>query len=116
MRRARGTGSADSRGDLGWVPARVRRVTNQQFTLNGTSPAISLVGTIYVPLTVALRMTLGGVLGVALLQVSVNGGAYGLPQLALANVSLPGQPDDAQLMLAAGLYSAGDTYSISVAP
>lgn len=113
MRRMRGTVPIDGRGSPPPV-AHASRVVNLALSEVGTSPAINLVGTVLLPLTVAVRMTLGGVLGIALLQISLNGAPFSLPQVANASIALPGQPPDAQLMLTAGLFVAGDTFSITV--
>lgn len=94
-------------------PPQTRAIRNVDLALVGSGagpPAIRLVGPVTVPLSLLVRVIGAGVLGVAVIQIAVNGGPYGTPQVALGSVPLGA----ANLVLAAGPYVGDEAYSLRV--
>ena len=73
-------------------------------------PTVQLIGPITVPMSLTVKLILAGALGVALLQISTNGGPYSSPQLALATMPV----GSANLVLSTGPYLGDEFYSLQV--
>jgi len=94
-------------------PAPTRAVRNIDLALIGSGagpPVVRLVGSVTVPLSLLVRVIVAGVLGVAVIQIAVNGGPYAAPQIALGSVPFGA----ANLVMAAGPYLGDEAYSLQV--
>jgi len=92
----------------------VLAIRNVDLALTGSGsgpPTVRLVGPVPVPFSLLVRVIVAGVLGVAVIQIAVNGQPYSAPQLALGSVPV----GTANLVLAAGPYIGDEAYSLRVA-
>lgn len=74
----------------------------------GGGPAITVSETFFLSKRVTLRFVLGGVLGVALFQVSVDGGPFSASLLSAGSLQLPVAGSTVSLTLSAGVYLTAD--------
>lgn len=74
----------------------------------GGGPAITVSETFFLSKAVTLRFVLGGILGVALVQVSIDGGPFSASILSAGSLQLPVAGSTVSLTLAAGVYALAD--------
>ncbi len=91
---------------------RTTQLINQLLSGGGGGPAISISGRVRLPLSLTVSVT-AGVLGVALVSVSLGGVPLLTNVSSAASISLPGILLGASLTLAAGLYVLS-TYTLSI--
>lgn len=74
----------------------------------GGGPSISVTETVFLSRALTVRVVLGGILGIALLQFALDGTPFSGNILAGASVALPIAGSTVTLTMAAGIYVLAD--------